>query len=289
MVILTACGSGNANATPTLGVDAIFTAAYQTIQAQEATQLALTPPTNTPSPSPFPTLPPPSPIATMSFASSTPLTSGSSACDNSAYMSDITIPDGTTIKAGEKFTKTWRLFNSGTCNWSTSYKLAFDSGDLMSGGATSLPAAVPSGSQVDISVVLTAPTYNGTFKGNWRMQNDKAQPFGNVIYVEVKVANGSGTAVPTSASGMVTISGTFNVNDATLEFSGITGSAPAVTYGAKSYNFTVAKGWSGTVTPKKGVYVFSPAAYSFTNVQADQTVSFNADDPTPTATETATP
>jgi hypothetical protein len=286
MVILTACGSGNANATPTLGIDAIFTAAFQTIQAQEATQLALTPPTDIPSPSPFPTLPPPSPIPTISFASSTPLTGNPSACDNAVYVSDVSIPDGTTVKAGSSFTKTWRIYNGGTCSWTTSYRLAFDNGDSMGGSATLLPATVPAGSQTDISVVMTAPTTNGTFKGNWRMQNAGGLPFGNVIYVEIKVSDGSGTAVPTSASGMVTISGTFNVTDVTLEFSGISGSAPTVNYGTKSYNFIVAKGWSGTVTPKKGVYVFSPAAYSFTNVQADQTVSFVADDPTPTATVT---
>src|SRR5512143_318292 len=64
---LSACGPSGAGATPTVSVDAIYTAAIQTFQAQQATQLALTPPTDTPSPSPFPTLPPISPAPTLSF------------------------------------------------------------------------------------------------------------------------------------------------------------------------------------------------------------------------------
>jgi len=291
MVVLTACGSGNANATPTLGVDAIFTAAYQTIQAQEATQLALTPPTNTPSPSPFPTLPPPSPIATISFASSTPLTGGSSACDNSAYMSDITIPDGTTIKAGEKFTKTWRLFNSGTCNWSTSYKLAFDSGDLMSGGATSLPAAVPSGSQVDISVVLTAPTSNGTFKGNWRMQNASGVGFGNVVYVEIKVGSGSGVTVTpgpsptggptaTSSGTSYTISGNAGVGSGVTVTCVGDGPKPIVNATVNNngdYSCTVPIHWRGYVEPLKPGWNFTPPQSElFDDVLQNQVYNFIA-------------
>ena len=42
---LSACGSGNADATPTFSLDAIYTSAAQTFTAQQATQLALTPPT----------------------------------------------------------------------------------------------------------------------------------------------------------------------------------------------------------------------------------------------------
>ena len=115
---------------------------------------------------------PPSPVATISFVSSTPPSGGgASACDNATFVSDVTIPDGTTMKPGEKFTKTWRMYNSGTCNWTTGYKWVFVSGDAMGGATTVLPAQVNSGSQTDISVALTAPTTNGTFKGYWRMQN----------------------------------------------------------------------------------------------------------------------
>lgn len=268
IALLTACGSANADATPTLSVDAIFTAAAQTLQAQQATQLALTPPTNTPSPSPFPTLPPPSPAATFSFASSTP-SGGASQCNNSAFVSDLTIPDGTTMKPGEKFTKTWRLYNSGSCAWTTTYRLNFVSGDSMGGASTAPPAAVPAGSQADISVALTAPTTNGTFKGNWRMQNDQGQPFGNVIYVEIKVGAGStvtpgpsptGGPSPTDSSGY-TLSGNAGVGSGVTVTCHGSGQKPTVEASVDNdgnYSCVVPNHWAGTIDPVKGNYVFTP-------------------------------
>lgn len=291
VLILSACGPSNANVTPTLSVDAIFTAAFQTLQAQEATQLALTPPTSTPSPSPFPSLPPPSPLATLPFASSTPFGGGASVCDNSAYVSDVTIPDGTTLKPGEKFTKTWALYNSGTCAWTTSYKMAFVSGDAMGGATTVLAVAVPAGSQGNVSVAMTAPTSNGTYKGNWRLQNASGQPFGNVVYVEIKVGAGSTVTPgpsptsgpsPTGGAGNVTISGTVDPggDGVTITYAGTGGSTSGTTVTAAdgTYSFVVAKGWSGTVTPSKGsganAWTFVPASTPLTNVQGNTTLDF---------------
>ncbi len=66
MLLLGACGPAAADATPTVDVQAIYTFAFQTLAAQQATQLALTPPTGTPSPTSAATLPPPpSPLATL--------------------------------------------------------------------------------------------------------------------------------------------------------------------------------------------------------------------------------
>ncbi|MFN2119954.1 MAG: NBR1-Ig-like domain-containing protein [Anaerolineales bacterium] len=193
---LTACGSSTADQTPTPGVEAIFTAAYQTFEAQQATELAMTPPTEIPSPTLFPTLPAPSPVATLSFGSAT-ASSGGTGCNNSTYVSDVSIPDDTVIDAGAGFDKTWQLLNSGTCEWTTSYKLAFSSGDQMSGETTSITVPVPSGSVVDITVPMVAPQDAGTYKGNWQMQNDQGQFFGNIIYVQIKV--GSVTETPISS------------------------------------------------------------------------------------------
>jgi hypothetical protein len=269
MVTLTACGSGNADVTPTLGVDAIFTAAFQTLEAQQATQKALTPPTDTPSPSPFPTLPPPSPVATVAFASSTP-GGGGLVCDNSAFVSDVTIPDGTTIEAGKSFTKTWRLFNSGSCAWTTGYKLAFVGGDAMGGATTVLAASVPSGSQVDISVAMTAPNANGTYKGTWRMQNDKGVSFGDSPWVEIKVGSGGTTVTPgpsptggptaTSGSGF-TISGNAGVGSGVTVTCVGTGQKPTIQATVNNlgdYVCAVPLHWGGSIEPFKQGWNFTP-------------------------------
>ena len=63
-----------------------------------------------------------------------------SACDKAQFISDVSIPDGTTLQPGATFTKTWRLKNVGTCAWTTSYQLVFFSGEQM-GAASS--AAFP--------------------------------------------------------------------------------------------------------------------------------------------------
>ncbi len=49
-----------------------------------------------------------------------------------AFLGDLTVPDGTMFSQGEKFTKTWRFQNAGTCTWNTSYKIVNHSGDIMS-------------------------------------------------------------------------------------------------------------------------------------------------------------
>ena len=292
VLLLSACGSADADATPTMGVDAIFTAAFQTLEAQQATQLALTPPTNTPSPSPFPTLPPPSPASTLPpLIGSTPL-GGSTVCDNAAYVADVTIPDGTTIKAGEKFTKTWKIYNSGSCAWTTAYKIAFDSGEGMGGAATLLSAAVPAGQQADVSVVLTAPNTNGTFRSNWRMQNAAGVGFGNVVYVEIKVGSGSGATVtpgpsPTPGGPTATSSGsTFTISGNAGVGSGVSvtcvgdGQKPTVDASVNNngdYTCTVPIHWRGYVEPFKQGWNFTPAqSPQFDDVLQNQVYNFTA-------------
>ena len=196
MLALSACGSANANATPTLSVDAIFTAAFQTLSAQQATQLALTPPTETPAP----TL---TPLPTQSGGSlfGSPTSSFNSniqGCNNAVFVNDVTIPDGTVINPGSSFVKTWLMQNSGTCAWSTNYKFTFISGDAMNGTSIALTDSVPSGQQVKISATLTAPTALGNFKGVWRMQDDQGRYFGEMPWVSITVSGS--TSTPTGAT-----------------------------------------------------------------------------------------
>jgi next-to-BRCA1 protein 1 len=188
-LLLAACGSKRAQPTPTLSVDAIFTSAAATFRALQATQLALTPPTSTPSltPSPYPTLPPPSPIPPLSFGTPTLAVGPVSDCDNSQFVADVTVPDNTRFKPNEKFTKTWLLQNTGTCPWTTGYKLTFDHGTKMGGNDSYLPLAVEVGKQVQVSVDLVAPSSNGDYFGIWHMENDKGQVFGSFISVVIKV------------------------------------------------------------------------------------------------------
>jgi hypothetical protein len=99
--------------------------------------------------------------------------------DQAAFVSDVTIPDNTNLLPGQSFVKTWRLRNTGTCTWDSTYALVFVGGDQM-GGAFSVPLgrSVAPGQTVDLSVTLTAPTATGTFQGKWQLRNADGDLFG---------------------------------------------------------------------------------------------------------------
>ena len=144
----------------------------------------------------------------------------------------MTIPDGTTIAPGKKFDKTWGLLNNGTCTWSTSYQIAFDSGDAMGGSSGAVTSAVAPGTVANVTVSLTAPDSNGTYTGTWRMQNASGQSFGSFNTVVIKVGAGSTATAgpsPTPGGDLVSISGSLGAVEVTLDFSG-TSYIPTVTY-----------------------------------------------------------
>ena len=230
MLTLSACGAGNANTTPTLSVDAIFTAAFQTLSAQQATQLALTPPTDTPAPTPLPTFTAlPTQSTGLLFGTSTTSSGGvgAQACNNAAFVNDVTIPDGTNIQAGKSFVKTWTIQNNGTCAWSTSYKFAFISGDAMNGTSVAIANAVPAGQQAKVSVNLTAPTASGNYKGYWRMQTDQGQYFGDSPWVAITVSGTGSTTITITPTGSTnTPSGSTNTPTSTPVTPSITPTTP---------------------------------------------------------------
>ncbi|HKC76469.1 MAG TPA: NBR1-Ig-like domain-containing protein, partial [Chloroflexota bacterium] len=48
--------------------------------------------------------------------------------DNAAYVADATIPDGTILAPGQRFTKTWQIQNTGTSTWDSRYHWQFEAG-----------------------------------------------------------------------------------------------------------------------------------------------------------------
>ncbi len=126
-------------------------------------------------------------------------------CDRAQFVADVTVPDGTVLAPGAAFTKTWRLKNVGTCPWTSSYALVFDTGAAMGGPASvSMPSVVPPGSSVDISVSLTAPGAAGSYRGYWRFQNAAGVRFGlgttgtKSWWVDIRVSGTPATATPTT-------------------------------------------------------------------------------------------
>lgn len=102
-----------------------------------------------------------------------------SGCDRASFVTDVTIPDGTVFTPGSAFTKTWRLRNSGSCTWTTAYRLMYFSGEQMSAPtAINLPWSVAPNQTVDLTVNMAAPAAAGTHRGYWILGNANGQLFG---------------------------------------------------------------------------------------------------------------
>jgi hypothetical protein len=100
-------------------------------------------------------------------------------CNQAAFITDVTVPDGSSFVASSSFVKTWRVRNTGSCVWGGGYSLVFLSGNSMSASSSvALPAQVYPGQTVDISVPMVAPSNNGTFTGYWLLRAANGAQFG---------------------------------------------------------------------------------------------------------------
>jgi hypothetical protein len=100
------------------------------------------------------------------------------------FQADVTIPDNTRIEIGQPFTKTWRIRNTGTCNWGTGYRLEHVDGDLMSGPSRVSISETPAGQSTEVSVSLRTPEKPGNYKGYWQVCVNEGC-FGDRVYVQI--------------------------------------------------------------------------------------------------------
>ena len=115
---------------------------------------------------------------TSTVPTDTPVPTAGAACDRAQFISDVTVPDGTTFAPNTAFSKTWRIKNVGTCTWTTGYSVVFASGDRMGGVDTLIPQTVVPGQTVDIGVNFTSPSLAGTYRGYWQLKNASGALFG---------------------------------------------------------------------------------------------------------------
>ncbi len=94
--------------------------------------------------------------------------------DSAVFVEDVSVPDNTRIEAGEEFTKTWKLQNTGSCTW-TGYTVAFVSGDEMDApGSVPVPETEVSDT-VEVSIDLVAPSEDGAYTGNFELRNAEGE------------------------------------------------------------------------------------------------------------------
>lgn len=126
----------------------------------------------------------------------TPMPQPATCVNSMSFVGDVTITDGHQVNPNERFVKTWRVYNNGSCTWDSTYTFGFVSGDRMNGRNVNVPMRVQPGQTVDISVEMTAPAAEGTYRGYWQMRSPQGTNFGQTVWVKVRVRNG-GNPTPT--------------------------------------------------------------------------------------------
>jgi len=209
VMTLSACASPEASA-PTLDINEVVNQVAATIQ-MGYTQTALAMPTATNTPEPTITLTPaasPTPqplIITTPTVTVAPTLSGptplpvnpatANGCYNAALVSEGTVPNRTDFKPGDTFKKTWRLINTGTCEWNGEFKIAYVSGDYFGSDTTKIRQRVGVGIIADVSLEMTAPSgLSGTVVSSWQMVTDTGLLFGPLLTVSILLPGTNATA-----------------------------------------------------------------------------------------------
>ena len=179
ILVLSACNLSPDNPLPEGKPGALYTEAAMTVSVK-LTADGIGKPQSAQTLSPEETV---SPAAASALTTLTPEGGDESKlglCDQVKFVKDVTIPDDMELAPGEKFTKTWRLQNAGSCPWTIGYLLYFESGDSM-GAPASLELTsetIQPGDTVDVSIDMIAPQETGTYQGNWKIRNVKGDGFG---------------------------------------------------------------------------------------------------------------
>ena len=217
---------------------------------------------------PTPTMISPTPLMTPTGTATPP------ACTMSAaLLQDLSIPDGTILKPGQQFTKTWRVQNNGTCDWEN-YKLVFVRGSLLGGNSPTLLPRVTAGSTIDISLELFAPSYQGEYTGYWQIQSEKGSLIGPELHYTIRIPSPTATNTAT-ATATATPTPTF------------TPTATATATATATPTFTPTATATATATPTP---TFTPTATATATATATPTFTSTATlTATVTSTATATP
>jgi hypothetical protein len=101
----------------------------------------------------------------------------------------MTVPDETPMQPGERFTKTWRVRNTGETSWGAGYTLAFFGDDQMGGpDSVPLPPAKP-GDMLEVSVPLLAPSTPGLRRSTWKPRDPKGSFFEFDLFALIQVTD----------------------------------------------------------------------------------------------------
>jgi hypothetical protein len=127
------------------------------------------------------------------LATPTPLaalaTQAGPVCRDSAFIADITYPDGTIVEDDVWISKRWSIQNVGTCAWDDGFSLEPVTGDATRSWVIDekIYKKVEPGEIVEIELDLRTPKKGGEWGGCWRMMGDDGYFFGTFLCLLVVV------------------------------------------------------------------------------------------------------
>jgi len=115
------------------------------------------------------------------------------------FVTDVTVPDGSYLAAGTRFTKVWRVRNSGTQTWPKDIRLVHVSGPALAANGVVPVMSIGPQEALDIQIDMCSPDTIGRCVSHWRLSSSDGSFFGPRIWVDIVVV-----AVPSSASSTTT-------------------------------------------------------------------------------------
>ena len=136
-----------------------------------------------------------------------------------------TIPDGSNIQPGQRFTKTWTIKNNGSIPWDEQFTLVLTSSNpvnekLSSPELIRLPYKVNPGDAITIEIELEAPNQNGVYTVYYALQDNAGNIIPNSqVWVSISVGDdfvAKSRESITAAGVTITVTG-FEYNEQTAE------------------------------------------------------------------------
>jgi hypothetical protein len=103
------------------------------------------------------------------------------------FLSDLTIPDGTTVSPGAILDKRWEVENSGNCNWGSRHRVRLIAGPEMNARKEQALFPARSGTRAVIRIQFTAPAEPGAYRSAWQAFDEQGAPFGDPFFIDITV------------------------------------------------------------------------------------------------------
>ena len=108
------------------------------------------------------------------------ITTPTNTCINKAELiRSLTLNDYASLTPNSLYAKVWEVMNTGTCTWTSDYRVVFDSGDpFFDSSDIFIPTEVKPGETVEIRYNFYAPSDVKVYEGYWILQDAQKNKFG---------------------------------------------------------------------------------------------------------------